>query len=344
VVDADEVARHRLPEDENRAIFRDEIVPDLLAGRATQEIPTVVFLIGQPGAGKSRVTDMVADVLNKRGGFVDVDSDLYKPYHPEYDALMAQDDTLMAAYTRADGRAWMAQAEQYVRDNGLNAVIQETSQDGAAVAEKMAAYREAGARVEALAMGVPEAMSNQGIVHRYHEQVRERGQGRLTVQANADQSYSGILDLAVRVDDGRLADQTAVFRRGEAEPRYSNALSSAGEWQAPPAFRAAIEAERVRPWTQKETADFVAAQTKLRAGMGREWAGRLDRIENLAKPLMTPDGVKALADARRSAAATATSTTVKAKPAPAQKPPSASPDAAPRRDGPGQSPGPRRIR
>jgi hypothetical protein len=56
----------------------------------------------------------VATQLKRHGGFVDRDSDLYKPHHPAYTALMGQDDTLMAAYTRADGRAWMAQAEQYV--------------------------------------------------------------------------------------------------------------------------------------------------------------------------------------------------------------------------------------
>jgi ABC-type nitrate/sulfonate/bicarbonate transport system ATPase subunit len=81
---------------------------------ASQEMPTVVFLVGQRGAGKSRLTELVATQLKRHGGFVNVDSDLYKPYHPAYTALMGQDDTLMAAYTRADGRAWMAQAEQYV--------------------------------------------------------------------------------------------------------------------------------------------------------------------------------------------------------------------------------------
>jgi ABC-type nitrate/sulfonate/bicarbonate transport system ATPase subunit len=79
-------------------------------------MPTVVFLVGQRGAGKSRLTELVATQLKRHGGFVNVDSDLYKPYHPAYTALMGQDDTLMAAYTRADGRAWMAQAEQYVLD------------------------------------------------------------------------------------------------------------------------------------------------------------------------------------------------------------------------------------
>ena len=110
-----EVGRHRLTDTENRAIFTDRIVPDLLAGRTPQDVPTVVFLVGQPGAGKSRVTELVAAALNRHGGFVDVDSDLYKPYHPAYAALLARDDTLMATYTRADGRAWMARAEDYIR-------------------------------------------------------------------------------------------------------------------------------------------------------------------------------------------------------------------------------------
>ncbi|GAB7109607.1 hypothetical protein JCM4814A_79220 [Streptomyces phaeofaciens JCM 4814] len=82
MTDPGEVERYRLPEQENERIFRVRIVPDLLEGRASQETPTVVFLVGQPGAGKSRVTEMVASVLNRHGGFADVDSDLYKPYHP----------------------------------------------------------------------------------------------------------------------------------------------------------------------------------------------------------------------------------------------------------------------
>ncbi|MEV5444072.1 hypothetical protein AB0N23_16280 [Streptomyces sp. NPDC052644] len=62
----------------------------------------------------------------------------------------------MAAYTRADGRAWMAQAEKYVRDHKQHAIInQETSQNAEAVEQKMRAYRAAAARVEGLVMGVP---------------------------------------------------------------------------------------------------------------------------------------------------------------------------------------------
>jgi len=133
MIDPAEVERYRLPEAENQRIFRERIVPDLLEGRAAQDTPTVVFLVGQPGAGKSKVTELVARTLNRHGGFVDVDSDLYKPYHSAYAALMAQDDTLMAAYTRADGRAWMARAEEYARTHHLHVIIQETSQNAQSV-------------------------------------------------------------------------------------------------------------------------------------------------------------------------------------------------------------------
>lgn len=60
MIDPAEVERHRLPREESERIFRERIVPDLPQGRASQEASTVVFLVGQPGAGKSRVTEMVA--------------------------------------------------------------------------------------------------------------------------------------------------------------------------------------------------------------------------------------------------------------------------------------------
>ncbi|MGW6831816.1 zeta toxin family protein [Streptomyces sp. NPDC054949] len=304
MIDPDEVERFRLPAEDNRRIFRERIVPHLLERRQPQGTPTVVFLIGQPGSGKSRVTEMVAAALNQHGGFVDVDSDLYKPYHSSYDALMARDDTLMAAYTRADGRAWMAQAEEYVRSHKLNAIIQETSQNASAVEDKMLAYRRAGFRLEALFMGVPKALSDQGIVTRYFDQLADRGQGRLTVQSNADESFHGILTLAESVDDAALASLVSVYRRGESKPRYSNTLDGTGDWAGRPATAEAITTERTRPLTAAESEAFVATQIRNReAGhdLGPEWPERLARIERDATPVLTPaaDGGPHLALLRR---------------------------------------------
>ncbi len=98
---------YRLSPERNRHIFENEIVPDLLEGKTPQERPTALFLVAQPGSGKSRLQKEVEAPLVDRGGYIDLDSDLYKPYHDSYDALMQRDDKLMTAATRADGREWM---------------------------------------------------------------------------------------------------------------------------------------------------------------------------------------------------------------------------------------------
>lgn len=78
-----------------------------------------------------------------------------------------------------------------MRARKTNALKPETGQDHRTAARHMRAYREAGLRVEAMILTVPAAMSNQGIIARYHEQVTDRGHGRLPAQANADRAYEG---------------------------------------------------------------------------------------------------------------------------------------------------------
>ncbi|WP_322770536.1 zeta toxin family protein [Frankia sp. Cr1] len=241
--------------------------------------PLVVFLVAQPGSGKTRVARQLAVAFDDRGGFIDVDSDRYKPFHPDYDQLMTENDRAMALHTGFDGRRWVQAMHEHVRSHRLNALVQATAIDPASVGENMARYRTAGYQVAAAFLGVPEAMSQQGVVHRYHEQVRDRGSGRLTVAENARRSYAGIPLLADLIDAERLADLVVVVRRGEVEPRYANQLGPDGNWTAPPHLRAAVETERNRPWTPGETADFQAVQRTLVAGMGAEWSGRLAEAE-----------------------------------------------------------------
>lgn len=285
----DDVDKYRLDDHDNERIFRTWIVPDRLAHLPRQQQPTVVFLIGQQGAGKTRVGDQVADQLKGRGGFATIDSDLYKPYHPQYAQLLAEDDTMMAAYTGPDGTRWMAKVQEYVREHRLDAIVHETVQNPPYLVDAMRAYRDAGYRVEAHAMGVPRALSQQGILHRYHQQVRTRGHGRLTVPAKADASYAGILEGADAIDKHHLADLVAVYRRGEATPRYLNTLDDNGQWSKPPALRTAIETERSRTLSSHELAEFQRTQTQLRGEMGDAWRSDLDQVDQLASEVTPQD-------------------------------------------------------
>jgi UDP-N-acetylglucosamine kinase len=75
--------RYLLSEAESRRIFEQDIVPEQLGHAAAQEQPGVVFVAGQPGAGKTKTTESIVELLADRGGAAVVNSDFYKPYQPE---------------------------------------------------------------------------------------------------------------------------------------------------------------------------------------------------------------------------------------------------------------------
>ncbi|MDP9850477.1 zeta toxin family protein [Streptosporangium lutulentum] len=155
---------------------------------------------------------------------------------------------------------------QDLRERRVDVVIETTMQNPAFFADSVAQYRSEGYRPEVAFLAVPQALSRQGILHRYHEQVRDHGHGRLTVPEKHETSYSGILTSAELIDAGRLADTVVVFRRGNTL-LYANHVGPDGQRGAPPRTRQAIEAERLRPWAETEVQEFEAVQQRLRTQM-----------------------------------------------------------------------------
>jgi UDP-N-acetylglucosamine kinase len=290
--------RYLLSEADSRRIFRDQIVPEELAVAATQDNPVVVFVAGQPGAGKTQTTDDIKEQLDRRGGAVVVNSDYYKPYHPEYNRLLAEDDRTAAPYTSMDGRRWMAQAEEYLIAHRADTIIETTMRDPGDFIEPAKMFRDAGYRVEVAIMAVPEPLSRLGIVHRYHDQVQQLGHGRLTPRANHDASYRGVLDAAEVIDRERIVDVASVLRRGKEQVAV-NYLHADGQWHWPDrSISQAVTAERTRSWTPQETQAFTTTIAKLRAEMGPDWHRELGEIATMAAPLRaaTPKPAVAASD------------------------------------------------
>jgi UDP-N-acetylglucosamine kinase len=291
--------RYLLPEAESLRIFRNEIVPDELARGVSQEKPVVVFVAAQPGAGKTRTTATIKDQLDQRGGAIVVNSDFYKPYHPEYSRLLATDDRNAAPYTSMDGRRWMALAEQYLIEHRVDTIIETTMRDPGDFAEPAAMFRAAGYRVEAAIMAVPEPLSRLGIVHRYHEQVQQLGHGRLTARSNHDASYQGVMAAAETIDRDRIVDVATVYRRGNVQLAI-NYLDPDGQWHWPNrSIAQSIDTERRRAWTPGEIKVFAETVGRLAAEMGPEWHDELRDITSRAIPLTTttPDTARAAAAA-----------------------------------------------
>jgi hypothetical protein len=110
-------------------------------------------------------------------------------------------------------------------------------------------------------LAVNERLSIQGIMQRYEGQRQARGFGRMTTPEAHQAGYDGVLRSVDRIERDGLADTISVYRRG-AIKIYENEMTPQG-WQREPFARAAIEAERARPFSIEEAAQYLAGYDRL---------------------------------------------------------------------------------
>jgi len=237
--------------EESRRIFEEQIRPSLTG--VARERPTVVFVAGQPGAGK---TSLQSAFLARLGNdeAVALDSDDLLAYHPRYLLFSLLADRAAATLCEHDATRWREMAVDHVRHERLDVVYCNPFGRAGWAGDRMLDFRDAGYRVEIAFVAVHEAQSLLGMVDRYESQRATNGFGRWVDPKAHDFIYSGVLRTADRADAERLADAVYVVRRG-GHITYSNQLVD-GEWAHPPRTRSAIETERSRAWTDPERDHF----------------------------------------------------------------------------------------
>jgi hypothetical protein len=159
------------------ATFRRIIVPDyvLRSNPTSQPRPEVIFLGGQPGAGKSVTAEGLRRDFAGRGGLVWVTWDDFRPYHPEYERLLAERPADMPDVTRPAARWWQDRAAAYLRDRQFNVLLEGGFRDPDAVLASADRFATDGYLVHVAALAVPAAMSRLGIIERYGPPGRARG-------------------------------------------------------------------------------------------------------------------------------------------------------------------------
>ncbi|MFE9370612.1 zeta toxin family protein [Streptomyces sp. NPDC006711] len=113
---------HRLSPDEHDFIFDEMLAPTYLSGVVGREDPRVVYVIGQPGAGKLATSRMVKRAM--RPGTTRLEGDDFKAAHPDYYQLLRDDPRSAGAAIRADYRAWFTRAERHVRERRGDVLIE----------------------------------------------------------------------------------------------------------------------------------------------------------------------------------------------------------------------------
>ncbi|GGN64178.1 ATP/GTP-binding protein [Streptomyces kronopolitis] len=245
--------------DWSEEVLAGTVLPGVLDGAVPQPDPArpvVVFVAGQPGSGKTMVVDLVHAALQRRGGAVRVDRDAYKAVHPHYGAFVAEDVRTAGVRVRPETYRWQSDVEARIREGRYDAVVEAPLAHPSEFLAGVAAYRQAGYRVEIVALAVPEAVSQLGILDRYLR-LAEEGRARFVSWDNHDACAAALVDTLRTVESVRLADRVLVVRRSAEtalEAVYANELGAAGQQLAGAAD--AVLAERRRPWGPAETGRF----------------------------------------------------------------------------------------
>ncbi|GHB32515.1 ATP/GTP-binding protein [Streptomyces chryseus] len=280
------------------------VLPGAVRGAVPQQRPVVVFIAGQPGSGKSLVADMVHAALGQRGGAVRVDHDEYKAVHPYYRGFLAEDVRTAGVRVRPQTYGWQAEVESRVRALRYDVVVETPLADPDAFRRSAGAYRQAGYRVEVVALAVPEAVSQLGVLDRYLR-LAEAGRARYVSWENHDRCAAGMLASLDACEAERLAERVVVVGRTAAvgPALYDNELTAAGHWRRPAGAGQAVVAERARPWSAVETGRFrrrlAEADRRAHRTVPEDWGLAVQRDAERAAALAEP--VRRVAQPRREA-------------------------------------------
>jgi predicted ABC-type ATPase len=251
---------YKLDPERHESIYTDKIAARYLPKSKPQEQPHAIITGGQPGAGKSGITANAIERF-RESGYVLVDADKLRPYHPDYMRLMRENDRIAANLTHADCGSWATRLLRDGVEGRRNIIIDQTSRDFDALARTAQGLRQAGYTVELHAMAVSSAVSEQRIYQRYEGQREKDGFGRFSTKDKHDEAYAGVAKTVALVEQRRQVDRVCLYDHG-IKPIYENWLEG-NQWQNEPRGQEALEAERARPMTLQERRDYAKGFDEL---------------------------------------------------------------------------------
>ncbi|MFI5534484.1 zeta toxin family protein [Kitasatospora sp. NPDC051853] len=275
-------------------ILDERILPSALHAAVPQNRPVMVLVAGQPAAGKTSTADFVHTGLGARGGAVRVASDLYKPFHPAYQSLVAADPRTAGRLVRSDVRAWAAAVEERVRAGRFDMVVETALADPDEVRAQVAAARAAGYRIEVMVVATAPAWSQLGIAERYIAQVHTDGAGRYVGWDNHDRCLEQLVATLAVVEDECLAERVSVVRLG-GDVLYTNTRTPGGAWELPAAASAVVAREHGRPWTAKESRAFEVRRVAVDRALADQRVAddhRLAAVRDTARALALAEPVR----------------------------------------------------
>jgi hypothetical protein len=216
-----------LTETRLESIFTDRIARVLLSGASRQVAPSVVFVVGQPGSGKSQVQRQARAAFRLQDSVI-IDVDDLRGFHPKWREYQRADDRTSAFNTHPAAKWWVRRADEYACREQYNVIVSATLRSTDSGLARVARYRGAGYSTKVILVSVPAVVSWLCVLERYHAQRKVCGWGRYVERERHDDSVLAVRELSRMIDeqDSRADAVSGVYvwtkRQGIADCRVSH--------------------------------------------------------------------------------------------------------------------------
>ncbi|MGA8052678.1 MAG: zeta toxin family protein [Burkholderiales bacterium] len=250
-------SKDRLSDAEIDRIYAREIRDAYLGGVERASAPTVVFVGGTPGSGKTNVMREVnAKLAASAGEGVIVSGDDMREFHPGW-RREARHDAQAALRFNPDASRWVARLYRDAIAEGKNVVLETSFRSFELLKATAAAFRAAGYLVEATVVAAEADKTRRAVVGRFLDMQARGDPPRFVTAAVHDEAYRGLRATLKAVEQTGLVDRVRVVTR-DGQELYANA-QEAGKWRKPAAALEALDSERERRLTPTELAQNAVA-------------------------------------------------------------------------------------
>ncbi|KAK3944272.1 zeta toxin-domain-containing protein [Diplogelasinospora grovesii] len=261
--------------------------------------PLAVIIVGQTGAGKTRLAPVLQSAMTALGRqpahFI---ADVYKTYHPFYSECIEKFPASASILAGLDARLWLTMACEYAVAQRLDVLVESACRHPDDFCKLAEVFHRGGYMVKVAILAVPEALSRLGILVRYYRNLPEAQSGklplRLTPKKVHDDSYQGLGKAVQWVDEGGEVDQVVVVRRGNLVSYHNERehMTRGGvkgrrrKWIKEAGATKALETERRRALSQEEKQMALSDIEELRQLKDAKVDAEIVEIEKLITALL----------------------------------------------------------
>ena len=154
--------------DEHRERIWEDVEVDVFGPEAPSLHPVLLSIGAQPGAGKTRATAATRRSFYTGRSFVPIIGDDFRPYHPDYRALVSSPDPDLMPAATAELAGWLVRRSlEHAARHRYCAIVEGTLRSPETTLGTIRQFAAAGATTHLVILGVPEVDSWTGCIDRY---------------------------------------------------------------------------------------------------------------------------------------------------------------------------------